>query len=82
MQIYRLMMTYITPEGYFDDASSIKYAQPPNLPKARANIDLIFITPEGGIIRCSYDLIEPHIKNEAEYETLVAGLEEAVIIRV
>lgn len=34
-------------ELYFDGASSIRPAEPPNLPKVRAGIGLIFITPEG-----------------------------------
>ncbi|XP_028549778.1 uncharacterized protein LOC110092989 [Dendrobium catenatum] len=69
-------------EMYFDGASSIKPAQPPNLPKARAGIGLIFIAPNGGIMRFSFGLTEPRTNNEAEYEALIAGLEIAISMEI
>lgn len=65
-------------EMYFDGASSIRPAAGPNIPQLRAGIGLVFVTPEGGIIRHSLALMEPCTKNEAEYEALIAGLELAL----
>ncbi|KAI0512212.1 hypothetical protein KFK09_012850 [Dendrobium nobile] len=69
-------------EMYFDGASSIKRARPPNLEKAQAGIRLIFVAPEGGIMRFSFSLTEPRTNNEAEYEALIAGLEIAIDVRI
>lgn len=41
---------------YFDAASSIKPAQRPNITKARVGIGLIFIMPDGGIMRYLFSL--------------------------
>ncbi|PKU62607.1 hypothetical protein MA16_Dca028569 [Dendrobium catenatum] len=69
-------------EMYFDGASSIKRARPPNLEKAQAGIGLIFVAPEGGIMRFSFSLTELRTNNEAEYEALIAGLEIAIDVRI
>ncbi|XP_020676621.2 uncharacterized protein LOC110095423 [Dendrobium catenatum] len=53
-------------EMYFDGASSIKAARPPNLARAQAGVGLVFIAPEGGIMRFSFSLTEPRTNNEAE----------------
>ena len=63
---------------YFDGASSIRPAIRPNPPKIRAGAGLVFVSPEGGIIRHSFALTEPCTNNEAEYEALIAGLEVAL----
>ncbi|KAJ1700975.1 hypothetical protein LUZ63_000754 [Rhynchospora breviuscula] len=62
---------------YFDGASSIQPAVRPRLPRMRAGIGLVFVTPEGGILRHSFALTEPCTNNEAEYEALITGLETA-----
>ncbi|XP_020084900.1 uncharacterized protein LOC109707778 [Ananas comosus] len=67
---------------YFDGASSIQPAFSPNIPQIKAGIGLIFITPEGGILRYSLALSEPRTNNEAEYEALVAGLEIAIQLNI
>jgi ribonuclease HI len=41
----------------------------------RAGVGLVFVTPEGRIIRHSLALTELCTNNEAEYEALIAGLE-------
>ena len=60
---------------YFDGASSIKSVPGPKIPTIRASVGLVFVTPEGGIIRHSLMLTEPCTNNEAEYEALITGLE-------
>lgn len=67
---------------YFDGASSIKPTPYPSFPNTRADINLIFITLEGGIMRHFFGLTEPRTNNEAEYEALVAGLEEAISLGI
>ncbi|XP_020082008.1 uncharacterized protein LOC109705667 [Ananas comosus] len=67
---------------YFDGASSIQPAFSPNIPKIKAGIGLIFVTPEGGILRYSLALSEPRTNNEAEYEALIAGLEIAIQLNI
>ena len=62
---------------YFDGASSIQLAVRPKIPQVRAGIRLIFISPEGRILRYFLSLVKPCTNNEAEYEALVAGLELA-----
>ncbi|XP_020681914.1 uncharacterized protein LOC110099169 [Dendrobium catenatum] len=69
-------------EMYFNGASSIRTVRPPNFVRARAGIGLIFVAPEGGIMRISFSLIEPRTNNEAEYEALLAGLEIAIDVRI
>lgn len=69
-------------ELYFDGASSIRPARPPKLPTVQVGIGLIFVTPQGGILRYSYSLIEPRTNNEAEYEALIAGLELAINMQI
>ncbi|PKU60433.1 hypothetical protein MA16_Dca027950 [Dendrobium catenatum] len=69
-------------EMYFDGASSIRPVRPPNIARARAGIGLIFVAPEGGIMRFSFSLTEPRTNNEAEYEALLAGLEIAIDVRI
>lgn len=64
------------------ESSSFRHAQPPNLLRARANIDIIFITLKLGIMGQSYGLIEPRTNNEVEYEALVVGLEEVIFIGI
>ncbi|KAJ0969282.1 hypothetical protein J5N97_022159 [Dioscorea zingiberensis] len=60
---------------YFDGASSIKPALRSTIPQIKAGIGLVFVTPEGGILRYALSLTEPCTNNEAEYEALIAGLE-------
>ncbi|XP_039138784.1 uncharacterized protein LOC120276118 [Dioscorea cayenensis subsp. rotundata] len=67
---------------YFDGASLIQLAIRPKIPQVRAGIGLIFISPDGGILRYSLSLSRPCTKNEAEYEALIAGLELAVSMGV
>ncbi|PKU61689.1 hypothetical protein MA16_Dca027490 [Dendrobium catenatum] len=69
-------------EMYFDGASSIKCARPPNLEKAQAGIRLIFVAPEGGIMRFSFSLTEPRTNNEVKYEALIAGLKIAIDVQI
>ncbi|XP_039131869.1 uncharacterized protein LOC120268610 [Dioscorea cayenensis subsp. rotundata] len=64
---------------YFDGASSIQPAVRPKIPQVRAGIGLIFISPEGGILRYSLSLLKPCTNNEAEYEALIDGFELASI---
>lgn len=52
------------------------------IPKIRAGIGLVFVTPEGGIIRHSLALTEPCTNNEAEYEALIAALSLALSLYV
>lgn len=66
----------------FNGASSIKPAKPPNIAKAWADIGLIFITLERGIMRYSFGLMKPKTNNEAKYEALVAGLEIIISIGI
>ena len=63
---------------YFDGASLIQPVVRPKIPQVRSGIGLIFITPEGGILRYSLSLLKPCTNNEAEYEALVVGLELAI----
>ncbi|XP_039130895.1 uncharacterized protein LOC120267296 [Dioscorea cayenensis subsp. rotundata] len=63
---------------YFDGASSIQPAIRPKITQVRAGIGIIFISPEGGILRYSLSLLKPCTNNEAEYEALIAGLELAI----
>ncbi|PKU60058.1 hypothetical protein MA16_Dca029069 [Dendrobium catenatum] len=67
---------------YFDGASSIRPIRPPNIARAQAGVGLIFVAPEGGIMRFSFSLTEPQTNNEAEYEALLAGLEIAINVRI
>ncbi|XP_039123424.1 uncharacterized protein Mb2253c-like [Dioscorea cayenensis subsp. rotundata] len=67
---------------YFDGASSIQPAVRPKIPQVRAGIGLIFISPEGGILRYSLSLLKSCTNNEAEYEALIAGLELAVNMEI
>jgi ribonuclease HI len=69
-------------ELYFDDASSIRPIAGPGVPTMRAGVGLIFVTPEGGIIRHSLALTELCTNNEAEYEALIAGLELSLEIEI
>jgi ribonuclease HI len=48
----------------------------------RASVGLVFVTPEGGIIRHSLALTEPCTNKEAEYEALIAGLELLIEIGI
>ncbi|XP_020596670.1 uncharacterized protein LOC110036537 [Phalaenopsis equestris] len=74
------LMTIDAPEWemYFDGASSLKEGPPGSLPKVQSGIGLIFVSPEGGILRYSYSLAEPCTNNAAEYEGLILGLELAI----
>ncbi|XP_078153726.1 uncharacterized protein LOC144548890, partial [Carex rostrata] len=65
-------------ELYFDGASSIRPVPGNQIPRIRAGIGLVFVTPTRGIIRHSLALTEPCTNNEAEYEALIAELEIAV----
>lgn len=65
-------------EMYFDGASSIRPTTGKQIPKIRAGIGLVFVTPEKGIIRHSLALTEPCTNNEAEYEAPIVGLELAL----
>jgi ribonuclease HI len=69
-------------ELYFDGASSIKPIAGPGVPTVRAGAGLVFVTPEGGIIRHSLALTEPCTNNEAEYEALIAGLELSLELEI
>jgi ribonuclease HI len=60
---------------YFDGASSIRPIAGLGVPTVRAGVGLVFVTPEGEIIRHSLALTESCTNNEAEYEALIAGLE-------
>jgi ribonuclease HI len=48
----------------------------------RAGAGLVFVTPEGGIIRHSLALTEPCTNNEIEYEALIAGLELSLELEI
>jgi ribonuclease HI len=48
----------------------------------RAGVGLVFVTPEGGIIRYSLALTEPCTNNEAEYEALIVGLELSLELEI
>ncbi|PKU82262.1 hypothetical protein MA16_Dca017484 [Dendrobium catenatum] len=48
----------------------------------KAGIGLVFITPEKGLLRYSYHLLEPCTNNEAEYEALITGLELAISMEI
>ncbi|PKU60022.1 putative mitochondrial protein [Dendrobium catenatum] len=67
---------------YFDGALSIRPVRPPNIARARVGIGLIFVAPDGGIMRFSFSLTEPRTNNEVEYEALLAGLEIAIDVRI
>ena len=67
---------------YFDGASSIQPAVRPKIPQIRAVIGLIFIIPQGGILRYSLSLLRLCTNNEAKYEALIAGLELAIKMRI
>ncbi|XP_039130916.1 LOW QUALITY PROTEIN: uncharacterized protein LOC120267326 [Dioscorea cayenensis subsp. rotundata] len=57
---------------YFDGASSIKPALRYELPQIKTGIGLVFVTPEGVILRYALSLTESCTNNEAEYEALIA----------
>ncbi|KAJ3688919.1 hypothetical protein LUZ61_018083 [Rhynchospora tenuis] len=63
---------------FFDGSSAIQPSKRPEMPRIRAGVGLVFITPQGGILRHSIALTEPCTNNEAEYEALIAGLELAI----
>ena len=69
-------------EMYFDGASSIRPTKGKQIPKIRAGVGLVFVTPEGGILQHSFALTEPCTNNEAEYEALIAGLELALSLEI
>jgi RNase H-like domain found in reverse transcriptase/Reverse transcriptase-like len=69
-------------ELYFDDASSIRPIAGPGVPTVRAGAGLVFVTPEGGIIRHSLALTEPCKNNEVEYEALIVGLELSLKLEI
>jgi ribonuclease HI len=69
-------------ELYFDGASSIRPIAGPRVLTVRAGACLVFVTPEGGIIRHSLALTEPCTNNEAEYEALIAGLELSLELEI
>jgi RNase H-like domain found in reverse transcriptase/Reverse transcriptase-like len=64
-------------ELYFDGASSIR-----PITGLGIGVGLVFVTPEGGIIRHSLALTEPCTNNEAEYEALIAGLELSLELEI
>ena len=69
-------------EMYFDGASSIRPTKGKQIPKIRAGIGLVFVTPEGGIVQYSFAMTEPCTNNEAEYEALITGLELALKLKI
>jgi ribonuclease HI len=69
-------------ELYFDGASSIRPIVGPGVLTVRAGAGLVFVTPEGGIMRHSLALTEPCTNNEAEYEALIAGLELSIELEI
>jgi ribonuclease HI len=69
-------------ELYFDGASSIRPNAGPGVPTVRAGVGLVFVTPEGGIIRHSLALTDPYTNNEAEYEALITGLELSLELEI
>jgi ribonuclease HI len=69
-------------ELYFDGASSIKPIAGPGVPTVRADAGLVFVTPEGGIIRHSLALTKPCTNNDAEYEALIVGLELSLELEI
>lgn len=64
-------------EMYFDEESSIKKTSG-SIPIMYARIGLIFITPEGGILRHLLPLTRPHTNNEVKYKALLARMEIVV----
>jgi ribonuclease HI len=48
----------------------------------QAGASLVFVTPEGRIIRHSLALTESCMNNEAEYEALIAGLELSLELEI
>ncbi|KAI0513585.1 hypothetical protein KFK09_009612 [Dendrobium nobile] len=70
-------------ELYFDGAaSSQKIEEPQEVIPGKAGIGSVFITPEKGLLRYSYQLLEPCTNNEAEYEVLITGLELAILMEI
>jgi ribonuclease HI len=69
-------------ELYFDGASSIRPITGPGVPIVRAGVGLVFVTPEGGIIRHCLALTKPYTNNEAKYEPLIAGLELSLELEI
>ncbi|XP_020598323.1 uncharacterized protein LOC110037923 [Phalaenopsis equestris] len=48
----------------------------------KAGIGLVFVTPERGMIRYSYHLLESCINKEVEYEALIARLELKILMGI
>ncbi|XP_020693052.2 uncharacterized protein LOC110107202 [Dendrobium catenatum] len=66
-------------EFYFDGAASIQQGESEETLPGQAGIGIVFVTPDRGIMYYSYHLSESRTNNEAEYETLITGLELTIL---
>lgn len=66
---------------YFDGASRSPNGEKQSDPK-KAGIGIVFVTPDKAIIPYSFALTEGCSNNEAEYESVIAGLELALQIPI
>ncbi|GMP56888.1 hypothetical protein CsSME_00021196 [Camellia sinensis var. sinensis] len=70
-------------EMYFDGASRSPDGKKQENPKNnKVGIGIVFVTPDNAIITHSFALSEGCSNNEAEYETVIAGLELALQIPI
>ena len=70
-------------EMYFDGASRSPDGKKQENPKNnKSGIGIVFVTPENGVIPYSFALSEGCSNNEAEYESVITGLELALQIPI
>ena len=63
---------------YFDDASSLEVDEHQHIRRVKVEVGLVYVTPTGGIIHQSINILDTKTNNEAEYEALILGLEIAL----
>ncbi|PKU59906.1 hypothetical protein MA16_Dca019608 [Dendrobium catenatum] len=65
---------------YFKEVpASIQQGESEETLPGQAGIGIVFVTPDRGIMYYSYHLSESRTNNEAEYETLITGLELTIL---
>lgn len=67
---------------FFDGTSQGQSGAPGDNTNKSLGIDIVFVTPDNGIIMYSFMLTEGCSNNETEYEALIAGLELALKIPI
>lgn len=67
---------------FFDRASRGRSATLGDNTNKSSGIDIIFVTPDNGVIMHSLTLTEGRLNNETEYKALIVGIELALEIPI